>query len=137
MKPTPPIGHWLKKADEVLTASIDEAQRENGLARLDWQVLNVIKERGFATRDQVAAMLQPFADPATIIRVIQRLVERGVVEREPPEDRYSLSPRGRELHEKALASQTEVRARAMRDINAADFATTVRVLQKIVENLES
>jgi hypothetical protein len=41
-----PIGYWLERADELLTARIDEAQRENGPTRLSWQVINVVHERG-------------------------------------------------------------------------------------------
>ena len=39
-------------------------------------------------------------------------------------------------HQRALESQTTVRHRAVEGIDGADYATTLRVLQRLVRNLE-
>jgi DNA-binding MarR family transcriptional regulator len=127
-----PIGYWLKRADEVLTTHIDDAQRINGLSRIDWQLLNTLRERGPASREQVAESLRPFTDAAA---VLNRLAGRGlVVESDGLE--YRLTDDGHTLHERALALQREVRRRAVEGIGESDYATTVQVLQRLVENLE-
>ncbi len=125
-----PIGYWLKRADEVLTERIDDAQRVNGLTRIDWQILNVIQEAGSATGEEIAEKLQPFADARAIHDAITRLGGRGLLA-----GSYSLSTLGQRTHATALVLQKEVRQQAMRGISEGDYESTIAVLQQIVENL--
>jgi DNA-binding MarR family transcriptional regulator len=135
-RPNLPIGYWLKRADEVLTAGINEAQRVNGLTRTEWQILNVLHESGPAREEQIATALQPFAGAASLGRTLSGLRERGLVAGSgTPGEPYELTAEGRRTHEAALALQKEVRQRAVRGISEEEYATTVRVLQQIVENL--
>lgn len=135
-KPHLPIGYWIKKADEALTASINKAQEENDLSRTDWQVLNALQEMATTTREQLAEVLHPFADAATLGEIIDRLVSAGLVEGMGTAGAgYRLTGQGQRVYEAALRVQKEVRQQAVRGISEADYATTVRVLQQIVENL--
>ena len=135
-KPHLPIGYWLKRADEVLTKRINEAQRANGLSRTEWQILNVLSEVGSATDEQLEAPLRPFADITSLRELISGLQQRGLVSgKGTADDRYALTTHGQQTHEAALALQKEVRRQAMKDISEEDYATTVHVLQRIVENL--
>ncbi|HEX7089496.1 MAG TPA: MarR family winged helix-turn-helix transcriptional regulator [Longimicrobiales bacterium] len=129
-----PIGYWLKRADELLTQRIDEAQRSNGLTRLEWQALNVIRGRAGVRREEIAHVLRPFAGAAEVDEAIGRLAARGAVGG-PPEDGFELTPAGAELYEKALAVQQSVRQRAVAGISEAEYATTMAVLQRLVANL--
>ncbi|MBE2187630.1 MAG: hypothetical protein IAE99_12740 [Rhodothermales bacterium] len=72
-----PIGYWLKRADELLTARIDEAQRENGLTRLGWQALNVVRGADGAEAALVAETLAPFASATEVLGVVDALRERA------------------------------------------------------------
>jgi aminoglycoside 6'-N-acetyltransferase len=134
--PRLPIGYWIKKADELLTSRIDEAQRQNGLTRLAWQILNMVRDAAAPARNEVAATLRPFARAAVVDETLNALAERGLVRRLPA-GLLELTPEGAALHERALESQQTVRSRAVEGIEGADYATTVRVLQRLVRNLES
>jgi DNA-binding MarR family transcriptional regulator len=130
-----PIGYWLKRADELLTKRIDEAQRSNGLTRLGWQALNVLRERRAARHDEIVDTLQPFADAAMVDDVVGGLVQRGLVS-SSTEDGFNLTPVGTELYERALLAQQVVRQRAVAGISETEYATMVGALQRLVENLE-
>ncbi|MCE7988563.1 MAG: hypothetical protein DYG89_45990 [Caldilinea sp. CFX5] len=41
-----PIGYWLKRADQVLTEAINNVQAVHNFTRTDWQVLNLLREKG-------------------------------------------------------------------------------------------
>ena len=134
-KPNLPIGYWLRKADELLTTRIDEVQQANGLSRIEWQVLNVVRDAEPVRAEQIAATLEPFADAKTVGEVCDRLSRRGELTRDASAATLSLTERGRSLHAAALSSQQELRQRAMEGVSHDDYAITVRVLQRLVENL--
>jgi DNA-binding MarR family transcriptional regulator len=135
-KPHLPIGYWLKRADEVLTGRINEAQRANGLSRTEWQILNVLYEVGSATDEQLATPMRPFADVTSLREAVTGLGQRGLIAGNgSADDRYVLTTQGQRTHEAALALQKEVRQQAIKGISGADYATAIRVLQQIVENL--
>ena len=130
-----PIGYWLKRADELLTTRIDEAQRANSLTRLEWQTLNVIRDSGTATPDEIFGTLRPFADATTVHDVLGGLAQRRLVAGSL-EDRFELTSGGTELYERALSSQKAIRQRAVAGISETEYLTTVGVLRRLVENLE-
>lgn len=136
-KPHLPIGYWLKRADEVLTGRINEAQLANGLRRTDWQILNVLYEVGSATEEQLATPMRPFADVTVLREAVMGLTQRGLVDGDGSAGKnYILTQQGQRTHASALALQKEVRDRAIKGISEADYTTAVRVLQQIVENLD-
>jgi hypothetical protein len=133
---TLPIGYWLKRADQLLTARIDDAQRANNLTRLDWQAPNTMRESGSAARDEIVQMLRPFADARAVDDVLSRLAERGVVTRSV-DGKFALTQEGTELHERAQSSRKAIRQRAIAGISDAEYSTAVAVLQRLVENLKT
>ena len=133
--PRLPIGYWIKKADELLTARVDAAQQANGLTRLGWQVLNLIQDVAAPSRDEIAKTLRPFADAATVDQTLDGLVDQGLVRRLSA-GLLELTAEGAKLHQRATETQKTVRHRAVEGIDGADYATTVRVLQRLVRNLE-
>lgn len=136
-QPHLPIGYWLKKADDLLTMRINEAQQLHELSRLEWQILNVLHEVGLATHEQLAAPLHAFADAAVLDNALLHVAQRGLIEGNGSvAPHYQLTKLGHELHGAALSSQKEVRQRATQGISEGDYATTVRVLQQLVENLD-
>jgi len=130
-----PIGYWLKKADELLTTRIDEAQRTNGLTRLGWQMLNVVRASGFASRDRITESLRPFARESAIDDMLAKLLGQHVIIGFD-EKGYALTGAGEELYQRALASQKIVRQNAVAGITDAEYAATISVLQRLVKNLE-
>jgi DNA-binding MarR family transcriptional regulator len=137
-RPHLPIGYWLRKADEMLTARIDEVQQAHGLSRLEWQLLNVIHEHGTAPFERIVENLRAFAEVPTLVEGIERLTRREEIEPVSADAPvYRLTARGDMLHAAALASQQAFRARAMSGISDDEYATTIRVLQRLVENLRN
>lgn len=132
--PAKPIGFWIRRADELLTTRIDEAQRGNGLDRLDWQVLKVVSEGG-ATRARITEALHPFANFQTIDTVLSALARRGLTSGSDAGG-FQLTPAGEEMHQHALSLQTLIREKAVSGISPEDYATALAVLQRLVENLE-
>lgn len=133
--PNLPIGYWLKRADAAITARIDEAQGANGLSRIEWQVLNVLHEVGTATPEQLADSLGVFADMGSLGDTARRLAGRGLIEEGFGASSYRLTGQGRQVHDAALRLQKQVRQQAVRGVSESDYATTLRVLQLLVENL--
>jgi len=139
-KPERPIGYWLKRADTLLTAQIDKAQAANGVSRFDWQVLNMLNEMGSASKERIFESMLAFVDAPGVDEIVTRLVGRGWAEQSEISKRgtveFHLTEEGRRRHGIILATQKEVRQRAMQGISEEDYATVIRVLKRIVSNLE-
>lgn len=135
-----PIGYWLKRADNLLTDRINKAQTVNGVSRSDWQVLNMLNEAGSASKEQIFERMRTFVDASSFDEIITRLIGRGWVERSGVSHRgkveFQLTEDGRRQHGIILAVQKELRQRAMRGIGDEEYSTTIRVLKRIVSNLE-
>ncbi|MEO6445179.1 MAG: MarR family transcriptional regulator [Gemmatimonadaceae bacterium] len=129
-----PIGYWLRRADELLTAKIDDAQREQGLTRLDWQTLSLLHDARTTPRDALVESLSPFADAPSVIDGLASLADRGLL-RLSAGDEVELTPDGSAIYAKALAVQEVVRKQAAAGIDEAEYTTTVSVLRRLVDNL--
>lgn len=139
MRPKLPIGYWLKQADNLLTEQIDKAQAIHGVSRSDWQVLNVLKEIGSASRERIFETMHTFLDASNFNNIITHLIERGWIEQRKVTttdmEEFQLTREGQRQHEVIFATQKEVRQRAMEGISQEEYATVIRVLQRIVRNL--
>jgi DNA-binding MarR family transcriptional regulator len=139
IKPKLPIGYWLKLADNLLTEQIDKAQAIHGVSRSDWQILNILKENGRASREQIFETMHTFIDASNFNNIITSLIERGWVEQRQLSnvgmEQFQLTKEGQRRHEAIFATQKEVRQRAMQGISEEEYATVIRVLQQMVTNL--
>jgi len=139
-KPEQPIGYWLKQADVLLTEQIDKAQAANGISRLEWQVLNMLNELGSASKERIFETMLAFVDAPGVDEIVTRLVGRGWAEQsETPKHgtvEFHLTEEGRRRHGILLATQKEVRQRAMQGISEEKYTMVIRVLKRIVTNLE-
>lgn len=139
MKPKLPIGYWLKQTDNLLTEQINKAHATYGVSRSDWQVLNILKEIGSASEDRVFETMRTFIDTSDLHEILTRLMERGWVEHRKVSntdvEEFQLTEAGQHQHEVILATQKEVRQQAMQGISQEEYASVIRVLQRIVSNL--
>jgi len=139
-KPERPIGYWLKRADTLLTEQIDKAQAANGVSRFDWQVLNMLNEMGSASKERIFESMLAFVDAPGVDEIVTRLVGRGWAEQGEISKHgtveFQLTKEGRRRHGIILATQKEVRGRAMQGISEEEYTTVIRVLKRIVTNLE-
>jgi DNA-binding MarR family transcriptional regulator len=129
-----PIGYWLKAADQAISAHVDEAQAANGVTRLEWQVLNTIREGKQRSPEQISTALHMFLDRATLDTLLARLKTRGWIAVGAGGE-ATLTEVGQRAYERILARQQEVRQQLMEGISAEDYATVLRVLKRIVANL--
>lgn len=55
-----PIGYWLRLVDSLLTERINTAQRRHSMTRVEWQILNVLREAAepSASRKSCALLLR-------------------------------------------------------------------------------
>jgi DNA-binding MarR family transcriptional regulator len=129
----PPIGYWLKHADEIITARSNQALADQGFTRFRWQALNMIYEAGIITRDEVFNVLQTFIDAHQLDEMLDGFVREGwlVVEG----DALSLTEAGKSKRTDLFKRQGEVRRRAMQGISDEEYVTIIAVLQRMVNNL--
>jgi DNA-binding MarR family transcriptional regulator len=137
-KPQLPIGYWLKQADNVLTEHINHVHATNNLSRTDWQVLNTLYEVGPVSQENIFTVMHTFVDEAELATILTRLVNRGWTNQRNEEHGmlFQLTDQGRHQHSAILNAQKAVRQRAMQGISDEEYGTVIRVLQRIVNNLE-
>ncbi|HEX6999919.1 MAG TPA: MarR family winged helix-turn-helix transcriptional regulator [Gammaproteobacteria bacterium] len=133
--PPRPFGYWLKRVDEALTAAIDRAQAAHGLSRIEWQVLESLARSGGMPRRKLGELLSPFADPGRFHELVGELARRGLVESTDEGRGLCLSAEGKRRHQAALETQRALRLRAFEGVSEAEYTTTMKVLQRVAENL--
>jgi DNA-binding MarR family transcriptional regulator len=133
-----PIGHWLKRADEVITEHVDRVLSDNGFTRFRWQVLNIVYQAGTITRGGVFDTMQTFIDARQLDEIIDGFIKEGWLVKRGEGDaaQLMLTDVGKAQRETAFKLQSEVRRRAMQGISEQEYATVVDVLERMVKNLE-
>jgi DNA-binding MarR family transcriptional regulator len=100
----------------------------------------MLSEMGSASKEKIFEDMQTFVDAQSLDQIITGFVERGWIEQSGGSEfgkvAFQLTEEGRRKHGVILATQKEVRRRAMQDISEEEYMTAIRVLQKIVSNLE-
>jgi DNA-binding MarR family transcriptional regulator len=84
--------------------------------------------------------MRAFIDASKLDEIITDLVGREWVEQSGVDDQgrvgYQLTEEGERQHGVILATQKEVRQRAMQSISQEEYLMLIRVLQRMVGNLE-
>jgi DNA-binding MarR family transcriptional regulator len=135
----PPIGYWLKHADEVITDHIDRVLSDNGFTRFRWQVLNIVYQAGTITRGGIFDTMQTFIDARQLDEIVDEFAEEGWLVKLGEGDAaqaLTLTEAGEAKRETVFELQSEVRRRAMQGISEREYAAVIDVLQRIVKNLE-
>ncbi|MEW1640354.1 MarR family transcriptional regulator [Streptomyces sp. NPDC093801] len=130
-----PIGYWLNRTDEALTATMDALLADFGLTRLAWQVLNVVEEDPRTTDTGVRSLLAANADARALTSAIETVLAGGWALRPEP-GRLALTEDGR-----TRLDDVRVRVGAFRELAAAgispeEYRTAVGVLERMTRNLE-
>ncbi|MGW8764012.1 MarR family winged helix-turn-helix transcriptional regulator [Streptomyces sp. NPDC055815] len=130
-----PIGFLLNRTDEALTRVMDGTLGEFGLTRLAWQVLNVVKDSDGTTDAEVLAILSANADAPALTAAVDTTVTGGWVSRPAP-GRLALTPDGARRLAEVGSEVAAFRARSVEGISPEEYGTAVRVLERMIENLE-
>jgi MarR family transcriptional regulator for hemolysin len=131
MKRPPSLGReilfQLSDVSRSMRTYIDQCAREHGMTRAQWGVLARLQRQEGMTQAEMAESLE--IQPISLVRLIDRLCQHGLVERRPhPRDRRAnrlyltdkghatlvrLGPLGREVAGKVLASLSEADVAAL------------------------
>lgn len=128
-----PIGYYLKLADSCLTKRIDEIQSEYGLNRVEWQILNSIKEKSGISKSEILEFVNPLADKQLLEDILTKFINQKWIEIE--NNILTLTTKGTELHTSCFNTQKEFRKKAVTDISETDYQTTILTLKKLIANI--
>ncbi|MFJ3829280.1 MarR family winged helix-turn-helix transcriptional regulator [Streptomyces sp. NPDC090046] len=131
-----PIGYWLNRTDQALTASMDSALVAFGLTRLGWQVLNAVRDDARATDAGLATALAVGDGTSALSATVAALLADGRLTRPRP-DRLALTDDGRALLAEAARRMGAFRERSARGITREEYLTAVSVLERMTRNAEA
>ncbi|MEV8586509.1 MarR family winged helix-turn-helix transcriptional regulator [Streptomyces sp. NPDC051180] len=136
MEPTSkPIGYLLNRTDEALTRVMDGTLGEFGLTRVAWQVLNVVRDGDGATDAEVLSTLSANAGPTVLTAAVDTVLADGWASRPAP-GRLALTPDGTRRLDEVAAHVAAFRRRSVDGISTDEYGTAVRVLERMIANLE-
>lgn len=125
-----PIGYWLKLCSDLLERYVSDEQAVNGIDRLDWQVLNVVRS-GVTDIDAIAAELPQFADRRLVVERLEALRGRGLIDAS-----QRISEHGVACYDRFAQTQDRIRRVVSEHISETDYRTTISVLKTIAANVE-
>ncbi|MFJ6047484.1 MarR family winged helix-turn-helix transcriptional regulator [Streptomyces sp. NPDC092307] len=129
-----PIGYWLNRTDQALTASMDALLADFGLTRLAWQVLNVVEDEPRATDTTVLTTLAAGADAEQLTSAVASVLAGGWVTRPRP-GHLALTDGGRARLAEVARRVDAFRELSARGITREEYVTAVTVLERMTRNL--
>lgn len=135
------FGFRVARIARRLRQAVDAELRTFGLTEATWRPLAYVGRLGGGVRQKELASALSIEGP-TLVRLLDNLERRGLIERREDEtDRRArgiyLTRAGRELAVRVAKVGTEVQARALARVPAADLETCQRVLNQIERELDS
>jgi DNA-binding MarR family transcriptional regulator len=136
-----PIGFWLNRVDQALTRRMNQLLEADQITRIGWQVLNVLQSHGEMDPAQLDDLLQANASTQQLAETIDQLVAHGWVLRSGAEGEESaptlrLTDAGQRQHAQLRDRIFGFRQQSLAGISEDEYRITIRVLERIVENLE-
>ncbi|MFJ3793325.1 MarR family winged helix-turn-helix transcriptional regulator [Kitasatospora sp. NPDC090091] len=129
-----PIGFWLNRTDQALTATMNALLAEYGLTRLAWQVLNVVADDPQATDTTVRTVLAANASPAELTAAVTAVLTDGWATRPAPEH-LVLTDAGRTRLALVGERVAAFRQASTAGITPEEYRTAVSVLERMTRNL--
>jgi DNA-binding MarR family transcriptional regulator len=130
----------LVESSRVLRNYIDQRAKGRGTTRAQWIVLFRLREQEGLSQVDLAEVLE--LQPISLVRLLDRLVEHGLVERRPdPRDRRAnrlhLTARGRQLVDDLDSLRDAIASDVLSDIPAAAIETTLDTLKDIKDRIKN
>lgn len=128
-----PIGYWVKVVDKLIDAQFAESAADAGITRRQWQILNVLAERGEATPEEVRTAIAPFLDVGeTLDQHLDGIGDLVAVQG----DDIRMTAEGIERLQSVKARSVQrLRDRVASGLTPEDYDTTLRSLERIARNL--
>jgi MarR family transcriptional regulator for hemolysin len=129
----------LVESSRLLRNYIDHRAKGRGTTRAQWIVLFRLRQQEGLSQVDLADVLE--LQPISLVRLLDRLVEHGLLERRPdPKDRRAnrlfLTRAGRQLVDDLDSLRDAIAVDVLRDIPDAAIGTSLETLQDIKERIK-
>ncbi|OZE42164.1 MULTISPECIES: MarR family winged helix-turn-helix transcriptional regulator [unclassified Rhodococcus (in: high G+C Gram-positive bacteria)] len=129
-----PIGFWTVRAGEAIRARIRGALHQIGLTQAEWWLLHQISlHPAGADRAETIEKIGHNDTPEAIVDAIESARAKGLVVES--NSRVAFTPEGEAQFRRAADVQQMLQDERMQGISQEDFVTTIRVLQRTIQNV--
>ena len=130
----------LVESSRLLRNYIDHRAKEKGTTRAQWIVLFRLRQQEGLSQVDLADVLE--LQPISLVRLLDRLVEHGLLERRhDPKDRRAnrlfLTPRGRELVDNLDSLRDAIATDVLADAPDEAIETTLAALRDIKDRIKA
>ena len=130
----------LVESSRLLRNYIDQRAKGRGTTRAQWIVLFRLREQEGLSQVDLADVLE--LQPISLVRLLDRLVEHGLVERRhDPRDRRAnrlfLTASGRQLANDLESLRDSIATEVLRDVPVAAIETSLKTLRDIKERIKT
>jgi MarR family transcriptional regulator, transcriptional regulator for hemolysin len=130
----------LVESSRLLRNYIDHRAKDRGTTRAQWIVLFRLREQEGLSQVDLAEVLE--LQPISLVRLLDRLVEHGLLERRhDPRDRRAnrvfLTAAGRQLVDDLDSLRDSIATDVLRDVPAPSIETSLETLKDIKERIKS
>ena len=129
----------LVESSRLLRNYIDHRAKTGGTTRAQWIVLFRLREQEGLSQVDLADVLE--LQPISLVRLLDRLVEHGLLERRhDPKDRRAnrlfLTERGRQLVDELDSLRDAIATDVLRDVPDEAVETSLETLREIKERIK-
>ena len=130
----------LVESSRLLRNYIDHRAKSRGTTRAQWIVLFRLREQEGLSQVDLADVLE--LQPISLVRLLDRLVEHGLVQRRSdPRDRRAnrlfLTPAGRQLADDLDSLRDDIATDVLQDVPAAAIQTGLKTLREVKERIKT
>ncbi len=130
----------LVESSRLLRNYIDNRAKANGTTRAQWIVLFRLRQQEGLSQVDLAEVLE--LQPISLVRLLDRLVEHGLLERRhDPKDRRAnrlfLTPRGRLLVDELDSLRDEIATDVLAAVSDEAIETSLTTLRDIKERIKA
>ncbi|KTE02810.1 MarR family winged helix-turn-helix transcriptional regulator [Sphingopyxis sp. H115] len=132
------IGFLLNDSARLFRRSFNARTRDSGITALQWRLITYLKRHEGIRQGPLAELIE--VEPITLSRMVDRLVESGLVERRAdPGDRRAwqlyLTPRAGDLLGGVRPAAEALNAEALEGLSAAEAAQLIDLVERVRANL--
>src|SRR5215831_14781221 len=130
----------LVESSRLLRNHIDHRAKTKGTTRAQWIVLYRLRQQEGLSQVDLADVLE--LQPISLVRLLDRLVEHGLLERRhDPRDRRAnrlfLTPRGRQLVDDLDSLRDGIASDVMRGLSTETIETSLDALREIKDRIKA
>src|SRR5664279_2865223 len=122
----------LVESSRLLRNYIDHRAKSRGTTRAQWIVLFRLRQQEGLSQVDLADVLE--LQPISLVRLLDRLVEHGLLERRA--NRLFLTPSGRQLVDDLDSLRDSIASDVLQDIPSAAIETSLETLRDIKDRIK-